>query len=69
MRTNTASWYTVRAGPSTFAGYSIMIKPWKPTTKAATASEHAFRPGEYVSIRNEEGEMHTYQVATVEPAT
>ena len=30
---------------------------------------HAFRPGEYVSIRNEEGEMHTYQVATVEPAT
>src|ERR1039458_9826671 len=30
---------------------------------------HAFRPGEYVSIRNEDGEMHTYQVVTVEPAT
>ncbi len=30
---------------------------------------HAFRPGEYVSIRNEDGEMHTYQVAAVEPAT
>lgn len=30
---------------------------------------HAFRPGEYVSIRNEDGEMHTYQVASVEPAT
>lgn len=29
---------------------------------------HAFRPGEYVSIRNEEGEMHTFQVFTVEPA-
>ena len=28
---------------------------------------HAFRPGEYVSIRNEEGDMHTFQVATVEP--
>ena len=29
---------------------------------------HAFRPGEYVSIRDEDGEMHTFQVATVEPA-
>lgn len=29
---------------------------------------HVFRPGEYVSIRNEEGEMHTFQVVTVEPA-
>lgn len=29
---------------------------------------HAFRPGEYVSIRGEDGEMHTYQVATVEAA-
>ena len=29
---------------------------------------HVFRPGEYVSIRDEDGEMHTYQVATVEPA-
>ncbi len=30
---------------------------------------HAFRPGEYVSIRDDEGEMHTFQVASVEPAT
>ena len=30
---------------------------------------HAFRPGEYVSIRNEDGETHTYQVVSVEPAT
>jgi hypothetical protein len=30
---------------------------------------HAFRPGEYVSIRDEDGEMHTYQVASVEAAT
>ena len=30
---------------------------------------HAFSPGEYVSIRDEDGEMHTYQVATVEAAT
>jgi hypothetical protein len=30
---------------------------------------HAFRPGEYVSIRGEDEEVHTYQVASVEPAT
>ncbi|HEY1475058.1 MAG TPA: hypothetical protein VGF53_13360 [Pseudolabrys sp.] len=30
---------------------------------------HAFRPGEYVSIRNEDGETHTFQVVSVEPAT
>jgi hypothetical protein len=30
---------------------------------------HAFRPGEYVSIRDEEGTLHTFQVVSVEPAT
>jgi len=30
---------------------------------------HVFRPGEYVSIRNDDGEMHTFVVASVEPAT
>ena len=30
---------------------------------------HAFRPGEYVSIRDEEGAMHTFVVVSVEPAT
>ena len=30
---------------------------------------HAFRTGEYVSIRDEDGEMHTFVVASVEPAT
>jgi hypothetical protein len=29
---------------------------------------HAFRPGEYVSIRDEEGEMHTFLVVSVEAA-
>jgi hypothetical protein len=29
---------------------------------------HAFRPGEYVSIRDDNGEMHTFQVVSVEPA-
>ncbi|MPZ56580.1 MAG: hypothetical protein GEU91_08810 [Rhizobiales bacterium] len=30
---------------------------------------HAFAPGEYVSIRDEDGEMHTFRVVTVQPAT
>jgi hypothetical protein len=30
---------------------------------------HAFIPGEYVSIRGEDGEMHTFQVVSVEAAT
>lgn len=30
---------------------------------------HAFRSGEYVSIRNEDGETHTFQVVSVEPAS
>jgi hypothetical protein len=29
---------------------------------------HAFRPGEYVSIRDEDGQMHTFQVISVESA-
>lgn len=29
---------------------------------------HAFHPGEYVSIRDEDGELHTFQVVSVEPA-
>jgi hypothetical protein len=30
---------------------------------------HAFQPGEYVSIRDEDGELHTFTVVSVEPAT
>jgi hypothetical protein len=30
---------------------------------------HIFRPGEYVSIRDEDGEMHTFTVASVGPVT
>ena len=29
---------------------------------------HAFKPGEYVSIRDEDGEMLTYRVTSVKPA-
>ncbi len=28
---------------------------------------HAFAPGEYVSIRDEDGDLHTFQVVTVQP--
>lgn len=31
-------------------------------------ASHAFRVGEYVSIRGEDGDMHTFQVISVEPA-
>ena len=31
--------------------------------------DHRFRNGEYVSIRDEDGEMHTFRVASVESAT
>ena len=30
---------------------------------------HAFAPGEYVSISDEDGEIHTFRVASVQPAT
>ena len=30
---------------------------------------HAFTPGEYVSIRGDDGKMHTFEVISVEPAT
>jgi len=29
---------------------------------------HAFAPGEYVSIRDEDGETHTFRVVSVQPA-
>jgi len=29
---------------------------------------HSFLPGEYVSIRGDEGDLNTFQVMTVEPA-
>lgn len=29
---------------------------------------HSFAPGEYVSISNEDGELHTFRVMAVEPA-
>lgn len=28
--------------------------------------DHAFQPGEYVSIRDEDGDLHTFRVVTVE---
>jgi hypothetical protein len=31
-------------------------------------ASHPFLPGEYVSIRGEDGDMHTFKVALVEPA-
>ena len=30
---------------------------------------HVFRAGEYVSVRDQDGELHTFKVVSVEPAT
>ncbi|GGB53008.1 hypothetical protein GCM10011316_26310 [Roseibium aquae] len=30
-------------------------------------ASHAFLPGEYVSIKDEDGDLHTFQVVTVQP--
>jgi hypothetical protein len=32
-------------------------------------ASHAFVPGEYVTIRDDDGEVHTFRVASVRPAT
>ena len=32
-------------------------------------ASHAFQLGEYVSVRDEDGDMHTFKVVSVEPAT
>ena len=57
-------------GPSTRAGCSTTTPSAPTTTRAATASAaHVFRQGEYVSISGADGEMHTYQVASVQDAT
>ena len=68
--TRSASWCTSRAGPSTRAGCSTTTRP--PTDDDESGyrfGAHAFRPGEYVSIRNDDGETHTYPVVSVESAT
>jgi hypothetical protein len=31
-------------------------------------ASHAFQPGEYVSIRDEDGELHPFQVVTIQDA-
>ena len=65
-----ASWCTSRAGPSTRAGSSTTTQP--PTDDDESGyrfGAHAFRPGEYVSVRNDDDETHTFQVISVEPAT
>jgi hypothetical protein len=38
-------------------------------TKRAIASERKFAPGEYVSIHDDAGELHTFQVTFVQPAS
>ena len=52
------------------AGGSTWVFEYDPSASADEEAgyrfgSHAFVPGEYVSIRDEDGELHTYKVATV----
>jgi hypothetical protein len=48
---------------------SITTRQRRRTTRTGYRfGDHAFRNGEYVSIRGEDGEMHTFRVVSVEPA-
>jgi hypothetical protein len=46
-----------------------MLLPSFPEPRGYRFGDHAFRNGEYVSIRGEDGEMHPFRVVSVEPAT
>src|SRR6516165_3038631 len=70
MTTNSAASSTSPAAPSTRAGCSTTTRPAEDDDEAGYRfGNHAFRNGEYVSIRGEDGHMHTFQVVSVEPAT
>ena len=63
---------------SSFGGNTVNIAACVDSGMAETAEDddeagyrfgnHPFRNGEYVSIRGEDGHMHTFQVVSVEPA-
>ena len=68
--TRSAAWCTSRAATSMRAGSSTTTRAPKTDDEAGYRfGNHVFRNGEYVSIRDEDGEMHTFQVVSVEPAT
>ena len=55
------------------AGGSTWVFEYDPGTSVDVEAgyrfgAHAFSPGEYVSIRDEDGELHTYKVASLSPA-
>ena len=68
-RTRSATSCTSRAGRSTRRWVFDYDQSARTTTRAAIASAPTLPPGEYVSIRDDDGDMHTYQVASVEAAT
>ena len=63
------SWFTSQAAPSMRAGCSITMHLPPMMTTGYRFGSHAFAPGEYVSISEEDGELHTFKVVSVEAAT
>ena len=58
--TRSVSWCTSRAAPSTRAGSSTTSRRADDDESGYRFGAHAFRHGEYVSIRDDDGEMHTF---------
>ena len=51
-------------------GFSITtMRPNMTTSSGYRFGAHAFAPGEYVSIRDDGGELHTFRVLSVSNAT
>ncbi len=62
-------WLVHRPGGTTAHWLFYYEKPLPDDEAGYRLETHRFRNGEYVSIRDEDGEMHTFQVTSVEPAT
>jgi hypothetical protein len=59
-----------RAGGAGGATWAFEYEPGGPADEDAgyRFAAHAFAPGEYVSVRDEDGGLHTYRVASIKPA-
>ena len=59
-----------RAGGAGGATWAFEYEPGGPADEDAgyRFAAHAFAAGEYVSVRDEDGDLHTYRVASIKPA-
>jgi len=58
-----------RAGGAGGATWAFEYEPGGPADEDAgyRFAAHAFAPGEYVSVRDEDGDLRTYRVASIKP--